>query len=95
LLTARLMEGSAAAATPGNATLRDCQLEAGETKLPLAQLSCQPTLSCEGSSCRIAPGSECAIAGSAVLIGGETMTAELEVVMDRAVRGEKLLRVPS
>ncbi len=88
MLTARLMEGSAAASTPGSATLRDCQLEAEETKLPLAQLSCELTLSCEGSSCRIAPGGGCTIAGSAVLTGGETMTAELEVVMDRAVRAE-------
>ena len=48
----------------------------------------------QGNTGRIAPGSEGAIAGSSVLTGGKTMTAELEVVVDRSVSGEKLLGLP-
>jgi hypothetical protein len=48
----------------------------------------------EGSPGRIAPGNESAIAGHAILTDGKTVTAELEVVVDRSVNREKLLRMP-
>ncbi len=40
------------------------------------------------------PSGKGAIASSAVLTGAEAMAAELEVVVDRSVGGEELLRVP-
>jgi hypothetical protein len=40
------------------------------------------------------PSEEGAIKSSSVLTGRETMTAELEVVVDRSVSGEELLRMP-
>jgi hypothetical protein len=39
----------------------------------------------EANTSRIAPGIKGVIAGSAILTDGKTMTAELEVVVDRAV----------
>ena len=54
----------------------------------------QYTSAHEGNTSRIAPGEEGAITSSAVLTGRETMTAELEVVVDRSVGGEELLRMP-
>ena len=36
---------------------------------------------------------EGSVASSAVLVGGQVMTAELEVVVDAAVRREEALRV--
>ena len=48
----------------------------------------------ERCPCRITPGSECTIAGSLILTGGKTMAVELEVVVDRSMNREKLLRVP-
>jgi hypothetical protein len=39
------------------------------------------------------PGSEGVLAHSPILAGGKMMAAELEVVVDRSVSGEKLLRV--
>ena len=73
---------------------RYCQLGAEEAKLPRAQPSREYTSAHEGNTSRIAPGEEGAIAGGPVLTGRETMTAELEVVVDRSVNREKLLRVP-
>jgi hypothetical protein len=52
------------------------------------------SLACERDTGRIAPRIESALAGGAVLTGGEAMTAELEVVVDRSVGGEELLRLP-
>jgi hypothetical protein len=49
------------------------------------------SLACERDTGRIAPGIESALAGGAVLTGGEAMTAELEVIVDRSVGGEELL----
>jgi hypothetical protein len=40
------------------------------------------------------PGSEGVLARSPILAGGKMMAAELEMVVDRAVRSEKLLGVP-
>ncbi len=70
-----------------------CQLGAEEGKLPRAQPSREDTSAHEGNAGRIAPGEEGAIAGGPVLTGRETMTAELEVIVDRAMRGEELLRM--
>jgi NAD(P)-dependent dehydrogenase (short-subunit alcohol dehydrogenase family) len=72
-----------------------CQLGAEETKLPRAQPSREYTSTHEGNTSRIAPGEEGAITSSSVLTGRETMTVELEVVVDRGVNGEELLRMPS
>jgi hypothetical protein len=41
----------------------------------------------------VAPRAEGPVAGSAILICGEAMTAELKVIVDAAVRGKKTLRV--
>ena len=71
-----------------------CQVSAEEAKLPQAQPSRQYTLAHEGNTSRIAPGEEGAITGGPVLTGRETMTAELEVVVDRSVSGEKPLGMP-
>jgi hypothetical protein len=72
-----------------------CQLGAEESKLPRAWPSRQYTSAHEGNTSRIAPSEEGAITGGLVLTGRETVTAELEVVVDWSVRGEKLLRIPS
>ncbi len=48
----------------------------------------------ESNTSRIAPGEEGTIKSNSVLTGRETMTAELEVVVDRSVSGEELLRMP-
>ena len=72
-----------------------CQLGAEEAKLPRAQPSRQYTSAHGGNTSRIAPGEEGVITSSSVLTGRETMTAELEVVGDRSVGGEELLRVPN
>jgi adenylate cyclase len=72
-----------------------CQLGAEEAKLPRAQPSREYTSAHEGNTSRIAPGEEGAITSSSVLTGGKTVTAELEVVVDRSVSGEELLRMPS
>jgi hypothetical protein len=71
-----------------------CRLGAEEVKLPRARLSREYTSAHEGDTGCIAPGEEGAIAGSSVLTGRETMTAELEVVVDRGVSGEKPLSLP-
>ena len=71
-----------------------CQLGAKEAKLPRAQPSRQYTSAHEGNTSRIAPGEEGAITSSSVLTGRETMTAELEMIVDRSVGGEELLRMP-
>lgn len=71
-----------------------CQLGAEEAKLPRAQPSRQSTSAHEGSPGRIAPGGEGVITRSTMLTGGKTVTAELEVVVDRSVSGEKLLGMP-
>jgi hypothetical protein len=63
--------------------------------LPQVQPSSQSKSAYEGSTSRIAPGIESAIARSVVLTGGKTVTAELEVVVDRSVSGEKLLGLPN
>ena len=47
----------------------------------------------EGSTSRIAPGIESAIAGHAIRTGGKAMATELEVVVDEAVGGEEMLRM--
>jgi hypothetical protein len=52
------------------------------------------SLACEGGTGHITQGGEGAIAGSAVLTGREAMATEPEMVVDRAVGGEKLLGVP-
>jgi hypothetical protein len=70
-----------------------CQLGAEEAKLPRAQPSREYTSAHEGNTSRIAPGEEGAITSSSVLTGREAMTAELEVVVDRSVSGEELLRM--
>ena len=70
---------------------RYCQLGAEEAKLPRAQPSREYTSAHEGNTSRIAPGEEGAITSSSVLTGRETMTAELKVVVDRSMSGEKLL----
>jgi hypothetical protein len=46
------------------------------------------------SAIALAPGIEGAIAGHAILSGGKAMTAELEVIVDRSLNGEKLLGLP-
>ena len=74
---------------------RYCQLGAEKAKLPRAQLSREYTSAHEGNTSRIAPGEEGAVTSSSVLTGRETMTAELEVIVDRSVSGEELLRMPS
>ena len=51
-------------------------------------------ISLRGSTHDLAPRSKGAIPRSPILTGGKTMTAELEVVVDRSVDGEKLLRMP-
>jgi hypothetical protein len=71
-----------------------CQLGAEEAKLPRAQPSRQSTSAHEGSPGRIAPGGEGVITRSPILTGGKTVTAELEVVVDRSVNGKELLCVP-
>ncbi len=73
---------------------RFCQLGAEVAKRPQVQPSSQSTSAHEGNTGRIAPGEEGAIAGGPVLTGREAMTAELEVVMNRSVSGEELLRMP-
>jgi hypothetical protein len=40
------------------------------------------------------PGSEGVLARGPILAGGKMMAAELEVVVDRSVSSEKLLRMP-
>ena len=70
-----------------------CQLDAEEAKLPRAPPSHQYTSAHEGNTDRIAPSEEGAIAGGPVLNGQETITAELEVVVDRSVGGEELPRM--
>jgi hypothetical protein len=70
------------------------QLGAEEAKLPRAQPSRQSTSAHKGSPGRIAPGGESVITRSPILTGGKTVTAELEVVVDRSVNGEKLLGMP-
>jgi len=42
----------------------------------------------------VTPGVKGGIASRPMLVGAEAMTAELEVVVDRGVSGEKLLCVP-
>jgi hypothetical protein len=59
-----------------------------------ASPSRQPKSAYQGNTGRIAPRSEGAIAGSPVLTGGKTVTAELEVIVDRSVSGEELLGLP-
>ena len=54
----------------------------------------QPRLLREGSAGCIMPGSEGVLARSPILASGKVMAAELEVVVDRSVDGEKLLRMP-
>jgi hypothetical protein len=78
----------------GGATHGYCQLGAEEAKLPRAQPSRECTSAHEGNTSRIAPGEEGAITSSSVLTGREAMTAELEVVVDPSVGGEKLLGLP-
>jgi hypothetical protein len=70
---------------------RYCQLGAQEAKLPREQPSRQYTLAHEGSPGRIAPGGEGVITRSPIFTGGKTVAAELEVIVDRSVNGEKLL----
>jgi hypothetical protein len=77
-----------------SASRRFCQLDAEEAKLPRAQPSRQYTSAHEDNTSRIAPGKEGAITGGPVLTGRETMTAELEVVVDPSVSGEELLCMP-
>ena len=67
---------------------RDCQLGAEEAKLPWAQPSREYMSAHESNTSRIAPGEEGAIAGGPVLTGREAVTAEVEVVVDRAVNRE-------
>jgi hypothetical protein len=67
-----------------------CQLDAKETTLP-RDLS---RLAYERGTSSIPPSGKGAITSSAVPIGGEAMAAELEVVVDRSVSGEELLRLP-
>jgi MFS family permease len=74
--------------------LRYCQLGAEGAKLPRAQPSRQSTSAHEGDTGRIAPGGEGVITRSPIVTGGKTVTAELEVVVDRSVNGEKLLGMP-
>ena len=71
-----------------------CQLDARSAQLPQVLPSSQSRSAYEGSPGRIAPRNESAIAGHAILTGGKTVTAELEVVVDRSVSGEELLCVP-
>ncbi len=39
----------------------------------------------------LAPGAESGVAGGTVLVGGEAMTAELEMVVDARMGGQELL----
>jgi hypothetical protein len=71
-----------------------CQLDARSAQLPQVLPSSQSRSAYEGSPGRIAPGIESALAGRPILTGGKTVTAELEVVVDRSVNGEELLCVP-
>jgi hypothetical protein len=56
--------------------------------------SSRSKLAYEGSTNRIAPGVESVIAGRTILTGGKAMAAELEVVVDWGVSGEKPLSMP-
>ena len=71
-----------------------CQLDARSAQLLQVLPSSQSRSAYEGSPGCIAPRNESAIAGHAILTGRKTVTAELEVVVDRSVSGEKLLCVP-
>ena len=62
-----------------------CQVDVEWTKLAPAKPSGRPELLYEGSTGRIAPRGEGVIAGRPVLTGGQTMAAELEVVVDLSV----------
>lgn len=70
------------------------QLGAEEAKLPWAQPSGQSTSAYQGSTGGLAPRGRGVVTRSPVLTGGKTMTAELEVVVDLSVGGEKLLGMP-
>ena len=71
-----------------------CQLDARSAQLPQVLLSCQSRSAYQGSTSRIAPSDEGMITRSTMLTGGEAMAAELEVVVDRRMSGEKLLGLP-
>jgi hypothetical protein len=74
---------------------RYCQLDVRSAQLPQVQQPSSSSKSAyEGSTGRIAPGYEGAIAGHAILPGGKTVTAELKVIVDRSVTGKKLLGLP-
>jgi hypothetical protein len=62
-----------------------CQVDAEWTKLAGAEPSDLSKLLHEGNTGRIAPSGEGVLTRSSVLIGRQAMTAELEVVVDRAV----------
>jgi hypothetical protein len=64
---------------------RYCQVDVEWTKLAPAKPSGRPELLYEGSTGHIAPRGEGVIAGRPVLTGGQTMAAELEVVVDLSV----------
>ncbi len=71
-----------------------CQLHARSAPLPQVLPSSQPKSDYEGSPGRIAPSAKGTITSHAILTGGKTVTAELEVVVDRSVNGEEVLCVP-
>ena len=48
---------------------------------------------CRRDADHLAPGAEGSVAGGAVLVGGQAVTAELEVVVDAAVGRKEALRV--
>jgi translation initiation factor 2 gamma subunit (eIF-2gamma) len=48
----------------------------------------------EGSTGDSAPDLEGAVAGGSMLVGGQAVATELEMIVDLAVAGEKLLGVP-
>jgi hypothetical protein len=60
-------------------------------QLPQVLPSSQSISAYEDSPGRIAPGIESALTGHAILTGGKAVTAELEVIVDPSVSGEKLL----
>jgi hypothetical protein len=74
---------------------RCCQLGAKSAERRRAQPLSPYISAYEDRTGRIAPDSEGAIAGNSVRTGRQTVTVELEVVVDRGVGGEKQLRLPN
>ena len=73
---------------------RYCQLGAKSAQLVQSCPQASPDQPTRAAPVASRQEIESAIAGHAILTGGKTVTAELEVVVDRSVSGEELLGVP-